>query len=313
VNIKMRILVFSMFSIFLLHPGWRGYLDPTEDPQDARSISSRELLAMFHSVDSVNMRKALSLIGDIYASRYNEGIIPDEDTLYGLGQVVADYLSVHPDEMDQAAERVVVKALRDAPGKIQEHKLFWEKAYAAAQTYFSNPSSENADRLYRLLPDRRLPGLDFTGEVRLSGFFYNGGSRESHLDILIKRAGEGDPRALDICFRLINISDGAFGEDLVYDLGTVIPTQPRLFLEKLLANQGLTEPPVLELLDGILHPVGWWEIRDDDPDHVKYKELRNTRIDIRIKALKTVQNPQLRELRDRCISILEKMRDEILG
>jgi hypothetical protein len=304
VNIKNGMLVFSIFSIFLLRPGWAGSIDLTEDAQDARSISSRELLAMFHSVDSVNMRKALSLIGDIYASRYNEGIIPDEDTLYGLGQVVADYLSVHPDEMDQAAERVVVKALRDAPGKIQEHKLFWEKAYAAAQIYFSNPSSENADRLYRLLPDRRLPGLDFKGQTRLFYFF------DGKLSILIKKFEAGDPHALDIGFRLINISDGAFAEILFPGLGRAIPDHPRLFLQKLRTNLNKED---FDLLDGILYPLSLGEIPENDPDHVKYKELRNARIEVRIKALKTVQDVELRELRDRCILILEKMRNEILG
>lgn len=306
----MKRVAFLLTFVFLVsRPGQAGSPGSPRPPQDAQSISGRELVAMFHAADSWTMGRALALIGDIYASRYNNGIIPDHETLYGLGQVVAAFLEAHPNKSELVAEKVVIEALKGAAGQIQAQKIFWQTAYKAAEAYFSQPSPENAARFYRLLPDRRLPGLDFKGQVRLSNFIYN-----SHLSDLIKKAAAGDPYALDICFRLINISDGAFGEDLVYGLGTVIPGHPRLFLEKLLANQDKTEPPILELLDGILHPVGWWEIPENDPDHVvKYKELRNARLDVRIKALKSVQDPHLKDLRDRCVLILEKMRNEIIG
>lgn len=283
-------------------------LGRAEPIQDAQSISGRALVGMFHSQDAGLRRKALSLIGDIYASRYNNGVIPEEDTLYGLGQVVAGYLAAHPNKMDLVAEKVVIEALKGAAEGIQAQKVFWETAYKAAEAYFLDPSPENGETLYRSLPDRRLPGLDFKGLVRLSHLFY-----DYHLSDLMKKAAAGDPYALDIGFRLINISDGAFGEDLVYGLGTVIPGHPRLFLEKLLANQGKTEPPILELLDGILHPVGWWEMPKNDPDYIKYRELRNAKLDIRIKALETVRDPHLEAIRDRCISILKKMSKEKSG
>jgi hypothetical protein len=310
-----KLQFFIVLGLVALFCGMARSIETATSLQEAQSTTGRTFLRMFRSPDSHATDKVLSLIGDIYAPRFNDGVIPDHETLYGLGQLLNAYLAAHPDKLDESMEKPVVEALKDAPAQIQAQKAFWERACKAAQAYFAQPSPENADRVLSSLPDRRLPGADFKGEVRLSGFFYDslGADGAANLSNLIKRAESGDAQALDISFRLINISDGAFAEDLVYGLGTVIPKHPRLFLEKLQANQGKTEPPVLELLDGGLDPVGWWEIPENDPDHTKYREPRNARLDIRIKALKTVKDPLLKDLRDRCISIPEKMRNEIIG
>lgn len=305
----MKKVAFLLMSILLvLHPGQAGSAGSAEPTQDSQNISARKLVAMFYAGDGT-LDRALALIGDIYASRYNNGIIPERETLYGLGQVVAAFIKAHPNKGDLVAEKVVTEALKGAKEQIRAQEVFWDTAYQAAEVYLSEPSAENGERLYQSLPDRRLPGLDFKGEVRLSRFFY-GSPWEGGVDrlsFLVKRAEGGDAHALDIAVRLINISDGAFGEDLVHGLGTVIPVQPRLFLETLLSNRGKTEPPVVELLDSILEPVGWWEVPENDPDSMKLQKLRNGRIDIRIKALKSVEDPALRGLRDRCLSILKKM------
>jgi hypothetical protein len=41
-------------------------------------------------------------------------------------------------------------------------------------------------------------------------------------------------------------------------------------------------------------------------DWKKYEEIYNARIALRIKALESVDDPELKEIRDRCLSILKK-------
>jgi hypothetical protein len=281
-----------------------GFAQDTQFHQNSANITGAELLRMLRSSSSGGVNQASSLIGEIYGPKLNNGIIPDSETLYGLGRILMDYMTDHPASQARSVEQLVMEVLKDAPVQIEEIKAFWANAYKVAEAYFSQPSPENAKRLYMALPDKRLPSLDFKGMVRLIDLIFNFGS---HFSLLEKSMEDGDPLAIDVGFRLINISDGASGEAIVHAIGEILPKHPRLFLQKLLAHRFKTEPEVFELLKSILNPVGWWEIPEDDNDLVKYKELLSARLALRIKALESVNDPELKEIRDFCLGKLRKM------
>lgn len=280
-----------------------GFGQVAQSAQTNAKITGAELLKMLRSSSSGGVNQASSLIGEIYGPKLNNGIIPDSETLYGLGRILMDYMTDHPASQARSVEQLVMEVLKDAPLQIEEIKAFWANAYKVAEAYFSQPSPENAEKLYMALPDKRLPSLDFKGQVRLVDLIFNFGS---HFSLLEKSMEDGDPLAIDVAFRLINISDGASGEDLDHAIGEILPKHPRLFLQKLLAHRFKTEPEVFELLESILNPVGWWEIPEDDNNLVKYKELLNTRLALRIKALESVNDPELKEIRDFCLAELRK-------
>jgi hypothetical protein len=280
-----------------------GFAQDTQSRQNSANITGAELLRMLRSSSSAGTDQASSLIGEIYGPKLNNGIIPDSETLYGLGRILMDYMTDHPVSQGRSVEQLVMEVLKDAPAQIEEIKAFWANAYKVAEAYFSHPSPENAEKLYMALPDKRLPSLDFKGYVQLGNLIFDFGSNFS---ILEKNMEEGDPHAVDVGFRLINISDGAAGEVLVHALGEILPKHPRLFLQKLLVHRFKAEPSVFRLLGEILNPVAWWEIPEDDINQVKYKELLNTRLALRIKALESVDDPDLKEIRDLCLAKLRK-------
>lgn len=280
-----------------------GFAQVAQSTQTNAKITGAELLRMLRSSSSAGTDQASSLIGEIYGPKLNNGIIPDSETLYGLGRILMDYMTDHPASQGRSVEQLVMEVLKDAPAQIEEIKAFWANAYRVAEAFFLQPSPENAEKLYMALPDKRLPSLDFKGYVQLGNLIFDFGSNFS---ILEKTMEEGDPHAVDVGFRLINISDGAAGEDLVHALGEILSKHPRLFLQKLLAHRFKTEPSVFELLESILNPVAWWEIPENDNNQVKYKELLNARLELRIKALESVDDPDLKEIRDFCLAELRK-------
>jgi hypothetical protein len=303
-----KLALFLMVSLPVFHAGLSWSMENAGAPQESQSITGGELLRLFYSHSAFGSDRALSYIGEIYGPKINNGIIPDHETLYGLGRILMAYLEDHPASQDRPVADLVMEVLKNGPAQIEKHKILWAKAYKAAEAYFSQPSPENAEKFFMALPDRQLPGLDFQGEVRLVHFVFDFGQNFSNLE---KRMEEGDRHAVDLGFRLINISDGAAGEVLGHAIGQILLKHPRLFLQKVLAHQGKTEPPVLELLEGILNPVGWWEIPEDDNDGAKYRALCKKNRDLRIKALESVKDSNLKDIRDRCLAVLQKMCGEI--
>lgn len=281
-----------------------GFAQDIQSRQNSSNIKGAELLRMLRSINGAEIDRASSLIGEIYGPKLNNGIVPDHETLYGLGRILMAYLTEHPESRSQPIDQLVIEVLKNAPALIEETKAFWITAHEAAEAFFLQPSPENAGLFYKALPDKRMPDLDFRGYVRLGDFVFG-----SNFSILEKQMVErGEPHAVDVGFRLINISDGAAGETLVHALGEIVLKHPRLFLQKALAHQGKTEPTVFDMLGSILYPVAWWEMPEDDKDEVKYKELYDSQRSSRIKALETVDDPDLKAIRDRCIEILRKNR-----
>ena len=294
---KDSLLILPIVFVLSLH----GISQTAISTQKSAKITGVELLKMLRSSSGAENDRASSIIGEIFGPKLNNGVIPDSETLYGLGRILMDYMTDHPASQGQSVEQLVMEVLRNAPAQIEETKAFWVNAHKAAVEYFLQPSPENAEQFFRALPDKRLPSLDFQGYVRLCDFVFG-----SNFVILEKDMVEvGEPYAIDIGFRLINISDGGNAEMLIPVLGEITLKHPRLFLQKVLAHQSKTQPTVFKLLNDLVLPeVGWWEMTEEE-NPAKYKELLSTRRALRIKALEGVDDPDLREIRDRCLAILK--------
>lgn len=273
----------------------------------ARDITARQLQSLMGSPDGYN--SALRLMSEFYRVQIN-GESPHEELRVGLGDLFLEFLTKNPEYLDRPASELLAITFEKVPGLIEAQKAMWARALNAANAYYSTLSPELAKAFFMALPDHQLPRLAFDKEMLVIRVAFG----DANMTKLEEKFDEGEPNAMDVGFRLINISDGAAAEWLFHALGEILPKHPRLFLEKAAAHLDQKDRKESDRILGyILHPVGWWEIPENDPDNVKYKELRNARIDMRIKALKRVQDPQLRELRDRCILLLEKMRNEVLG
>jgi hypothetical protein len=295
--------VFIMLFVVLISLWSLSY--PTQ--KAAQDITARQLRSLMGSPDGYD--PALRVMSDFYRVQI-KGEGPDDELRVGLGDIFLEFLTKNPEYLDRPASELLAKAFGKVPALIEEQKAMWTEALKAAKAYYPTLGPELAKAFFMALPDHRIPRLAFDKEVLVSRVAF----ADENMKKLEGKFDEGEPNAVDVGFRLLNISDGAAGEWLFHALGTILPNHPRLFLEKAVAHLGHEGRGDSDrILDGILHPVGWWEIPENDRDHVKYKELRNVRIDMRIKALRTVQDPQLSELRDRCILLLEKKRNEILG
>lgn len=295
---KDSLLILPIVFVLSLH----GISQTAISTQKSMKITGAELLKMLRSSSGAENDRASSIIGEIFGPKLNNRIIPDSETLYGLGRILMNYMTDHPASQGLSAEQLVMEVLKNAPAQIEKTKAFWANAYQAAEVYFIQPSPENAKMFFMAMPDRRLPSLDFRGYVRLGDFIFG-----SNFAILEKNMVEvGEPYAVDIGFRLINISDAHSAEVLINTLGEILPKHPRLFLQKLLANEGKTQPTVFERLNDIVIPgIDWEGMPEDEKDQLKYRELMNAKLAASIKALESVDDPSLREIRDKCLAILK--------
>jgi|GEM_PF-3695291 len=259
-------------------------------------------------------RRDWNFVRDIFSAKLNNGVVPDQGTLYRLTEVLKTYLVDHKSEWGQPAEALIIKGLKDAPLQISRERAYWEKAIKAASEYFRDPSPELAKELFMALPRNRSiidAFLDIEGENRLLNFimdFTDGGERR-HLSILENEIEAGEPGAIDVAFRLFNISDGMYSESLCFILGELlVPNHPRLFLQRAsIHNEDVGQSKFWDHLECILRMgAEWGEVPEAGGDQAKYKQIYNERITRRIKALGSVNDPDLIKLRDQCISTLQE-------
>ena len=164
------------------------------------------------------------------------------------------------------------------------------KFYEAWKEYISYPSSENAIRVYELLPDTGhvTQYIDFTKEYEdITWEVYES------LDMLERQVYTSDRKAVQLAFRLLTtFGDAAFSEELDIILGTLIRINPKLFLEELYTHRNL-----VSRLDALVGNFG--------PEYYGPDKAVRLETSLRIKALKQVTDPKLVEVRDECIVLLE--------
>ena len=310
--------------IFVSALPFQGTAQNTTSPQKSTDITGNELVRLLHG-SSANYAQASNYIGNIYAKHFNNGVVPDQFTLKALTEIVDDYMFSPGRKWDVPAEGLVIEALNPAllqkirgiPLQIEAQKVYWANAYKAAEAYFAQPSSSNAKKLSLALPDKEIPILDNDGERRLHDLvfdFFGPAQRpfvhtpppnpRKNFSTIERGMKQGDAHAVEIMFRLINISDGATTETICFALGELIPEHPRLFLQKLLAHEANLDEDMAGSIVGMVTELGW--IPEAGNDQAKYKQIYNERIKGRIKALKSVDDPDLREIRDRCLARLKK-------
>lgn len=165
-----------------------------------------------------------------------------------------------------------------------DEKIDWEKIKEVATAYFNYPSSENALKFYLTLPER---GPVLRGDVVDFIFKYE------NFRMLEKQVYASDPNAVKVAFRIINISDGYYTEITETALGNLIRINPRLFLQELNSHKNIRP-----IEDSAVTMVG-----EIFADRFKAQKLE---IELRIRALETVKNDNLIEIRDQCIKILNE-------
>jgi hypothetical protein len=116
---------------------------------------------------------------------------------------------------------------------------------------------------------------------------------EHDVTLLQARVAAGDRTAVQAAFRLRRRADGAVGEYIDNVLGSLVTTYPRLFLEELQRSGDFRR------LDSLLANLGPKYV---DKMKAQVSELRN-----REAALRRVNAPELRDVRDRCLKELSQM------
>ena len=163
----------------------------------------------------------------------------------------------------------------------------WDEVVRIGKVYFGNPTPANARRLYLALPDSEVPQAE-RGDLfsKATDYLY------THLYDL-KSHMPADRNAAKIAFRLRNISDGGFTEELDNVIGDLVDTNPRLFLEEII--NGPIEIGVVCCGTAINKHYAEGSMKE-----------RNDELAKRIKRLESVKDKNLIPLRDNCIGQIKK-------
>lgn len=281
---------------------WNALWGVLPEAQEAgQDITARQIRSLMSS--GTGYAFALQSMSDFYRDRLNNGESPDEELRIGLGDLFSDYLSENPRYLDLQAAELFALAFKEVHSLIEEQKAIWSGALNAAKAYYSTMSPELAKAFFEALPDHRLPRLAFDQEVLVIRV----ASSDRNMSELKEKLEAGEPAAVNVGFRLIYISDGAFAEELFHVLGEILPKHPRLFLEKAAAHLGRKNREDSDwILDHlVLDLIAWWEMpEDDDEKGTKRLALEEKERELRIKALKSVEDDGLRTIRDRCLALL---------
>jgi hypothetical protein len=172
-------------------------------------------------------------------------------------------------------------------GRAQNQKFDWDSVFKAAEAYFALPTQENARKLYITLPEFPVPLA-----ARDKHFSEVGHYLYDHLYDLEKLM-QADKIAVEIAFRLYNVSDGGFTEELYNSIGDLADTNPSLFLEELKNNP--------ERFDAVCcgKRINGFYAEDKKSEHDELLAKR-------IKALESVKDEALVPLKEKCIEQIKK-------
>jgi hypothetical protein len=290
------------------------YCQNASSPQEVIIVTGEDLYKLLiYPEEGAVYSRARYFIRDTYAKELNNGEVPDWGTVYRLSELMKNYMAGHASELGQPAKTLLISALKEAPSRIKDERVYWDKAKGAAEQYFSEPTPENAEQLFLSLPENSkqiISFLDAKGEDILRDFIFDfsGEGRRRNLSILEKEIEAGEPYSVDVAFRLFNLTDGAYTESLCFILGELlVPNHPHLFLEKALIHEANIASTFFDPLECILRmDAEWGEIPEAGNDPEKYEQISQVRMERRIKAIESVADPRLKAIRDRCLSLLRK-------
>lgn len=161
-----------------------------------------------------------------------------------------------------------------------------DKLSAEWGNYTENPSSENALKVYNLLPKKGHVRKE-DSNIELNNLIYE------NLNIISNQILQGDKNNVKLAFRLFTISDGAFSEELQIMLGQLVKINPELFLTELKEHFHL-----IDRLGSLVCNYG--------SEFVDNRTKQKAETDERIIKLKTIEKTELIKTRDKCLTELSK-------
>ena len=164
-------------------------------------------------------------------------------------------------------------------------KKAWKK-------YLDFPSTENAKKVYSLIPDSDFikNQKETNDEKELWNWIW------LTLPVLEKEMYAGDRNAVRVAFKLYPICRGTYSTNLDMIIAHFARVNPKMFLEELKKHRKLVTPQ--QAIEGS------WGFEYMGLAKVRYLTLQNT-----IKALKSVKDSHLNRIRNECINYLEKQKN----
>ena len=177
----------------------------------------------------------------------------------------------------------------------QNQNINWDRLEQAARIYFDYPSSKNARAFCQDLPKHPLRiDFDVNRYKRLFTYVFE------NLDVLARQVSVGDRDAVKLGFRLYNFSSGLSTMKLDALLGDLIRTHPQLFLEELRCS------PNARWIKTLGYPLIESGLNFSD----KRERADRYELEMRIKALESVKDSALVDLRDECIREIREYFDK---
>jgi len=173
----------------------------------------------------------------------------------------------------------------------QEQSVDWGVLDLAARRYVECPSTDNALLLYNALPEMPLSGQ--VDEGRLVGFV---DYAFDNIDVLERQVSVGDRNAVKLGLRLYNFAGGLNVMRLDCMMGNLARSHPRMFLEE------LKSAPNAQWIKKLGYPVDLSSFYFSE----KWKAAHRFELEMRIKALESVTDNSLVELRDECIKKIKE-------
>jgi hypothetical protein len=167
-------------------------------------------------------------------------------------------------------------------GEVQINMAGFGKVW---EEYIANPNSEDAQKIYSMLPDGKDKEITLQVEVRPL--------ISESLNVLERQIFSGDRDSLKIAFRLFTISDTALEQELGTLLGNLIRFNTKAFLEEYKDHRELV--PYLSLVVCSFQ----FNVTGDTSGQELEKKAR-------IKALEYIDDENLKEIKKECIKTLKK-------
>ncbi len=167
-------------------------------------------------------------------------------------------------------------------------ELDWPVLAISVSDYADDPSPKNAQRVIDLIPEKHVPYENSDSKSKALGVIY----AAVPMSALRSQVSAAEQTSVRLGFRMRNISDGAFTEDLNIILGRLIHIDPELFLFELDAVD-----PVY--VSGLVGNFG--------EDFVDQLEESCEEKDRRVESLKHINVASLEKIRGRVVKALENL------
>jgi hypothetical protein len=171
-----------------------------------------------------------------------------------------------------------------------EQIINWDKIKSSFDAYLEYPSPENAKAFLDTLPKDKIKNEKGDGSKVLYYIF-----TFRNYAILENEIWAGDRYSTEAAFRLINVADGGFAEDLHMTLGALVRINPRLFLEVLYEYKNAWYVKYTG------YPVDMVGPGYEDRTKTRIYEYR-----MRIKALESVKDPKYWVIIKACVRQLNE-------